>query len=207
MTKFKQETNNITGVILAGGRARRMDGQDKGLLRVNNQPMIKLIIDQLATQVQTIIINANRNIEQYGSFGYPVISDQDSTDFNGPLAGMLSAMKSCNTDFILSVPCDGPFLPADLASRLYTELLSHDADICVVHDGDRMSPVFALIKTQLAESLQNYLDNGDRKIDLWYKQHKTVLANFSDCNNISLNINTPEELLQLEQQLSETHTC
>lgn len=207
MKNSKQENNNITGVILAGGRAKRMDGQDKGLLRVNNQPMIKLIIDQLITQVQTIIINANRNIETYSQFNYLVISDQCSADFNGPLAGMLSAMRSCDSDFILSVPCDGPFLPDDLASRLYNELLSQDADICVVHDGERMQPVFALIKTQLAESLQTYLDNGDRKIDLWYKQHKTVLADFSDYKNISLNINTPEELIRLEQQLNETQAC
>ncbi|MDH5424722.1 MAG: molybdenum cofactor guanylyltransferase [Gammaproteobacteria bacterium] len=200
-------TQKITGVILAGGRARRMDGQDKGLIRVNNQPMIRLIIDQLTPQVANILINANRNLEEYKSFNYPVISDQDASDFNGPLAGMLSAMRACDCDYILSVPCDGPFLPADLSTRLYRELSAHDADICVVHDGERMQPVFALIKTELADSLQQFLDNGDRKIDLWYQQHKTVLADFSDDKNISLNINTPEELIKLEQQLSETPAC
>jgi len=203
MDNNKQTIHNITGVILAGGRAKRMGGQDKGLVSVHGQPMIKLIIEQLALQVNGIIINANRNIEQYKKFNYPVISDHDSDDFYGPLAGMLSAMKASNTDYILSVPCDSPFLPSDLSERLLTELLNHNSDISVVHDGERMQPVFALIKTNLADSLQAFLDNGDRKIDLWYKQHHMVLADLSDCKNISLNINTPDELQKLEQQLSE----
>jgi len=199
----KQTIQDISGVILAGGRAKRMGGQDKGLLSVNNQPMIKLILEQLAPQVNNIIINANRNIEEYQKFHHPVISDDNSSDFHGPLAGMLSAIKSSNSDYILSVPCDSPFFPADLSQRLLDKLLNHNADICVVHDGERMQPVFALIKTSLADSLQAYLDGGDRKIDLWYQQHHTVLADLSDCKNISLNINTPEELRNLEQQLNQ----
>ena len=193
-----QSIKNITGIILAGGRAKRMAGKDKGLLSVHGQPMIKLIIDQLAPQVNGIIINANRNIDQYKLFNYPVISDDDSDGFHGPLAGMLSTMKASETGYILSVPCDSPFLPSDFSVRLLTELLNSDADICVVHDGDRMQPVFALIKTCLVESLQRFLDNGDRKIDLWYKQHHTVLTDFSDYGDISLNINTPEELSNIQ---------
>lgn len=201
-------TQDITGVILAGGRSKRMGGQDKGLVHVHGQPMIKLIIEQLAPQVNHIIINANRNIEQYQSFNYPVISDHGATDFHGPLAGMLSAMRhNKSNNYILSVPCDSPFLPTDLSERLLTELLKHDADICVAHDGERMQPVFALIKTRIAESLQKFIDNGDRKIDLWYKQHHTVLADFSDCKDISLNINTPDELKKLEQQLNKQRTA
>lgn len=203
MNNDKQTIQNITGVILAGGRAKRMGGQDKGLVSVRGQPMIKLIIEQLALQVNDIIINANRNIEQYKLFNHPIISDHDSDNFYGPLAGMLSTMKASNTDYILSVPCDSPFLPLNLSERLLTVLLNHNADISVVHDGERMQPVFALIATRLTDSLQAFLDNGDRKIDLWYKQHHTVLADFSDYKNISLNINTPDELKKLEQQLSE----
>ena len=209
MTNNTKTSHNITGVILAGGRAKRMDGQDKGLLRVNNQPMIKLIIEKLAPQVNTIIINANRNINEYQEFNYLVVSDDDSGDFNGPLAGMLSAIKlinnrtETNIDYILSVPCDSPFFPADLSERLLSELLTHNADICVVHDGNRMQPVFALIKSGLADSLQTYLDSGDRKIDLWYKQHHTVMADLSDYQDIALNINTPDDLLRLEHQLNE----
>lgn len=196
-------TNDITGVILAGGRAKRMQGQDKGLLKVNGQAMIELTLERLSPQVNTLIINANRNVEQYKKFNHPVISDDNSTDFHGPLAGMLSALKISTTQYILSTPCDSPFIPADLSIRLLSALIDADADISVVHDGNRMQPVFALIKKELRDSLQKFLDNGDRKIDLWYQQHHTVLADFSDHNDISLNINTPVELQELEQKLSE----
>jgi molybdenum cofactor guanylyltransferase len=195
--------NDITGVILAGGRAKRMGGQDKGLLNINGQAMIELIIERLSPQVGHLVINANRHLKQYRKFNFPVISDDNSTEFHGPLAGMLCALKSCTTKYILSTPCDSPFFPADLSTRLLSTLMKDNADICVVHDGQRMQPVFVLIKTKLQESLQNYLDNGDRKIDLWYKQHHVVLADFSDYNDISLNINTPDELQNLEQKLTE----
>ncbi|MCK4864463.1 MAG: molybdenum cofactor guanylyltransferase [Gammaproteobacteria bacterium] len=201
----KQELNisDITGVILAGGQAKRMAGQDKGLLNVNGRAMIEIIIERLSPQVNRLIINANRNVEQYRKFNYPVISDDDSTGFHGPLAGMLSALKTSTTQYILSAPCDSPFIPANLSTRLLSALIGADADICVVHDGNRMQPVFALIKKELHGSLQSFLNNGDRKIDLWYKQHHTVLVDFSDCDDISLNINTPDELQKLEQKLTE----
>lgn len=201
--KKKLNINDITGVILAGGRAKRMDGQDKGLLKVNGQAMIELIIERLSPQVNHLIISANRHLNQYKKFNHPVISDNNSTDFHGPLAGMLSALKICTAQYILSVPCDSPFFPADLSTRLLSALIHADAEISVVHDGDRMQPVFALIKTELCDSLQNFLNNGDRKIDLWYKQHHTVLADFSDCTDISLNINTPSNLQELEQKIIE----
>ena len=200
---IKIKANEITGVILAGGRAKRMGGQDKGLIKVNGQTMTELIIEKLLPQTTHLMINANRHLEQYKKFNLPVISDDNSTEFNGPLAGMLSALKNCSTKYILSIPCDSPFFPTDLASRLLSALINADADISVVHDGNRMQPVFALIKTELANSLQDFLDKGDRKIDLWYKQHHTVQVDFSDYSEISLNINTPEELQNLEQKLSE----
>lgn len=195
--------SDITGVILAGGQAKRMGGQDKGLLDVNGRAMIEIIIERLSPQVNSLIINANRNVEQYKKFNHPVISDDDSMGFHGPLAGMLSALKTSTTQYILSAPCDSPFIPQDLSIRLLSALIDADADICVVHDGKRMQPVFAIIKTDLRDSLQNFLNNGDRKIDLWYKQHHTVLVDFSDCDDIPLNINTPDELQKLEQKLTE----
>lgn len=201
--KSENSRNDITGVILAGGRAKRMGGQDKGLLNVNGQAMIELIIERLSPQVDYLIINANRHLEQYKKFTYPVISDDNSSDFHGPLAGILSALKNCTTQYLLTIPCDSPFFPADLSTRLLSTLIKENTEICVVHDGQRMQPVFVLIKTELQDSLQNYLDNGDRKIDLWYKQHHTALADLSDYSDISLNINTPDELKNLEQKLTE----
>jgi len=195
--------NNITAVILAGGRAKRMGGQDKGLLNVNGQAMIELIIEKISPQVNHLVINANRHIEQYEKFSYPVICDDNSSDFHGPLAGILSALKNCTTQYLLAIPCDSPFFPDDLSNRLLSTLIKKNAEICVVHDGQRMQPVFSLINMNLQDSLQNYLDNGDRKIDLWYKQHHTVLADLSDYNDISLNINTPDELENLKTRLTE----
>lgn len=202
-SKNESDINDITAVILAGGRSQRMGGQDKGLLEVNGQTMVESIIEQLLPQVSQLIINTNRNIEQYKKFNHPVISDDNTTDYHGPLAGMLSALKISKTKYVMSVPCDSPFFPANLSTRLLSALINEDADISVVHDGKRMQPVFALIKTELRDSLQAFLDNGDRKIDLWYKQHHTVLADCSDYNDISLNINTPDELQQLEQKINE----
>ncbi len=207
MTSHNINNNNITGIILAGGRAKRMDGQDKGLIKLMGQPMISHIIEKFRLQVSNIIINANRNIDEYKNFKFKVISDQNSNNYHGPLAGMLSGMQACETEYILSVPCDSPFIPGDLSTRLLKTLLTHDADICVVHDGNRLQPVFALIKTSLQQSLQNYLDNGERKIDLWYQQHKMVTADFSDYENISMNINTHDELEDLEKKLTELSTC
>jgi len=195
--------NVITGVILAGGQAKRMGGQDKGLLNVNGKTMVELIIEKLSPQVNHLIINANRHIEQYEKFNYPVICDDNSFDFHGPLAGILSAMKNCTTQYILSIPCDSPFFPDNLSSRLLSTLIKKNAEICVVHDGQRMQPVFSLINISLQQSLQNYLDNGDRKIDLWYKQHHTVLEDLSDYSDISLNINTPDELKNLVTKIIE----
>lgn len=195
--------NDITAVILAGGRAKRMGGKDKGLIKVNDRFMIEFAIEKLLPQVGHLLINANRNLEQYKSLNHPVVSDDNISDYNGPLAGMLSALKACTTKYILTIPCDSPFFPDNLSIRFLSTLIESDADICVAHDGKRMQPVFALIKSELSDSLQNYLDNGDRKIDLWYNKHHTVLADLSDFKDISLNINTPEELINLEQKLTE----
>lgn len=203
MTKNKPNINSITGVILAGGLAKRMNGQDKGLIHILDQPMVKLIIEKLKPQVNGIIINANRNIEQYQKFNFPVIRDLYENDYFGPLAGMLSAIRNSDSDYILTVPCDNPFIPEDLTIRLLTALNNENAEIAVVHDGKRIQPVFALIKTSLAGSMQQFIDNGDRKIELWYKQHHTVLVDFSDKKDISINLNTPEELHLIVQKLTQ----
>jgi len=183
----------VTGVILAGGQARRMKGQDKGLLEFNGQPLIKYTLATLTPQVDSIIINANRNIELYQAFAYPVIED-DLADFQGPLAGMLSAMQSVNTDYILTVPCDCPSISEQLRQRMMETLLINQADIAVAYDGQRMQPVFSLIPCHLKDDLENYLTNGDRKIDLWLEQHKLALVDFSDQKDTFVNFNYPEDV-------------
>jgi len=191
--------HNITAVILAGGKGRRMDGKDKGLVELANRPLIEYVIDAIKPQVETIVLNANRNQEQYSQYGYPVISDA-LLDYQGPLAGFISALKSSTTSHIATLPCDGPFLPKDLVERLILALNDSEAEIAVAHDGDRMQPVYSLIPTTLINSLSSFLDTGERKIDLWYKQHRVALADFSDCPETFRNINTAEQRDRLQNE-------
>jgi molybdenum cofactor guanylyltransferase len=179
----------VTAVILAGGRGRRMGGEDKGLIELNGKPLIAHVIDAIQPQVGAILINANRNQARYESFGYPVISDS-LPNYQGPLAGFIAAMQALETEDMLTLPCDGPLVPADLMERLYKARQGGGAEIAVAHDGERLQPVYALMPKRLAESLQRYLDRGDRKIDLWYQQHRVAYADFSDIPRTFININT-----------------
>lgn len=183
---------NITAVILAGGRGRRLGGQDKGLLELNGKTLIEFILDAIKPQVKTVIISANRNLKVYAAYSYPVVSD-DMTGFQGPLAGFAAALSACNTDYIITLPCDGPAVPADLTARLSKALIDDEAELAVAHDGQRMQPVYALIPRSLLGSLLTFLDAGDRKIDLWYAQHKVALADFSDVVESFFNINTKKD--------------
>ena len=194
------EKDNITAVILAGGRATRMGGDDKGLIMLNGKAMVEYVLNTLQPQVLTLLINANRNIDRYEQYGYPVIADELG-GFHGPLAGIASAMRVAETEFLLTTPCDSPFLPSDLAARLYQASTDDHADICVAHNGERLQPVFSLIRTELHNSLENYLQSGERKIDLWYKLHAMKAVDFSDKPDTFLNINTPEDIKAIEQRL------
>jgi molybdenum cofactor guanylyltransferase/molybdopterin-guanine dinucleotide biosynthesis protein MobB len=185
---------SITGVILAGGQARRMGGEDKGLILFNHKPLIAHVIASLKPQVDKLIINANRNIEQYAAYKFPVINDS-LDDFCGPLAGMLSAMQAIDTDYILTAPCDSPHISAQLRQRMMETLLMQQADIAVAHDGNRLQPVFCLIPCRLKTDLQNYLQQGGRKIDAWLSSHTMAVVDFSDQADTFLNVNHPEDLV------------
>lgn len=192
---------DVTAVILAGGKGRRMDGKDKGLVELANRPLIEYVIVAIKPQVDSIILSANRNQQQYSVYGYPVITDA-LDDFQGPLAGFYSAMKSASSSYIVTLPCDGPLLPGDLVTRLITALDDEDAEIAVAHDGERMQPMYSLIPVALMASLNEFLDSGERKVDLWYKQHRVALADFSDCPETFRNINTADQRDRLQQDLS-----
>jgi molybdenum cofactor guanylyltransferase len=189
--------HEITAVVLAGGRGRRMEGQDKGLVAFQGRPLIAHVIEAIEPQVSRLLINANRNIETYAALGYPVVADTLG-GFQGPLAGFLAAMQRATTDTIVTVPCDGPQLPQDLVARLVKARDEADAEIAVAHDGKRLQPVYALIPVSLQASLQAYLEAGDRKIDLWYAQHSMAQADFSDIPEMFVNINTQEERDRLQ---------
>jgi len=192
------ERAKITGVVLAGGRATRMGGSDKGLLAFKGRPLVTYALDALTQVVGPILINANRNQEAYAAFGYPVIADQTSA-FDGPLAGLLSAMRCARTPYVMTVPCDSPLIEGVLLERLYQTLRAENAEICAAHDGERLHPVFLVAECRLASSLEAYLASGQRKIDRWLNQHRLALADYSDHPELFANVNTPEELAALEE--------
>ena len=187
----------VTGVILAGGLARRMNNQDKGLVHYKGSPLVSYAIAALTDVTDQIIINANRNREHYQVFGLPVVADQ-TDNFDGPLAGVLTAMIYTDADVLVVVPCDSPLIKAEHLQKLLAVRAENAADVAVAFDGVRLHPVVLAIKTSLKTSLENYLASGQRKVGYWLEQQKTVKADFSNEPEIFININTLTELSALE---------
>ena len=181
----------ISGIVLAGGLGRRMGSVDKGLQPLRGKPMVEWVLSRLAPQVGEIIINANQNAETYGTFGHRVVAD-DIAGFAGPLAGLHAGLKAASHPLVVTVPCDSPFLPSDLVSRLHSSL--KDNDLAVAKTGDQAHPVFALVKKTLLKNLEAFLTGGGRKIDAWYASLKYVEVLFDDEPDAFRNINTLEEL-------------
>jgi molybdenum cofactor guanylyltransferase len=201
------DKDQVTGVILAGGRGSRMGGVDKGLQNFRGMPMGLFTLMRLAPQVGEAMINANRNLSAYESFGVPVWPDSIG-DYAGPLAGFLTGLEHCETEYLVTVPCDTPLFPQDLVARLGEALEREDADIAMAaareDDGQiRSQPVFSLMKRELMESLVRFTQEGGRKIDAWTARHRTVLVPFDregdDASGFS-NANTLAELHQLEDK-------
>lgn len=189
----------ITGVVLAGGKGRRLGGQDKGWVMLAGRPLIEHVIAGLRPQVDRLLINANRNQERYRALGYPVIDDPIA-DYAGPLAGFAGAMAAAPGDLILVVPCDAPRVPAGLAERLRTAMQAQGHPIAVAHDGERLQPVHALIDSRLLSDLQAFLAEGGRKIDTWYARHGYAVVDFSDQPEAFGNINDPEQQAAFERE-------
>ncbi len=167
-----------------------MGGEDKGLIEFGGRAIIETLIGKLKQQQVKIIINANRNHDRYLAYDLPVISDK-LADFQGPLAGFATAMQKVETDYILTLPCDGPFLADNFVDH-FLEAQSQ-ASIYVAHDGERLQPVYALLKVELLDDLLKFLQTDDRKIDHWYAQHDFVMVDFSSQKNMFGNINRPED--------------
>ena len=202
---------DITGLILAGGRGSRMGGVDKGLQNFNGLPLALHALMRLGPQVETVMVNANRNLSAYESFGASVWPDA-STDFAGPLSGFMVGLERAETPYVLTVPCDTPRLPLDLAHRLAQALVRDNADIAMAAGPEtnaqgqtelRTQPVFCLLKIELLESLVKFTQAGGRKIDAWTAQHHTVIVPFdlpTDDPHAFANVNTLQELQALEMQ-------
>ncbi|MDX1434497.1 MAG: molybdenum cofactor guanylyltransferase MobA [Gammaproteobacteria bacterium] len=198
---------DITGVVLAGGRARRMGGEDKGLVEVEGKPMVVHALERLRPQVGAVVINANRNLDVYRRLGGCEVVADTLGDFAGPLAGMASAMAAARTRWVLTVPCDSPLLSRELGPRLWAAMSIAHAEGSVAHDGERMQPVFALLRTDLARSILEFLEGGGRKIDLWYAGRKLARGDLSDCPDTFLNVNTPEDRERLAERLRSVAAC
>ncbi len=194
------DSNDITGLVLAGGLGSRMGGVDKGLQLLHGVPMAEHALRRVLAQVGRTAINANRNIGVYEAMGEamgaPVWPDA-LPDHPGPLAGFLAGLARCETPYLLTVPCDSPHFPADLAARLAQALVDQQADIAMaatVEGGaEQVQPVFCLLRQSLRGSLQAFIEGGQRKIDRWTALHRCVVVRFDDAQAFA-NANTLREL-------------
>ncbi len=201
MTIHKEE---ITGLILAGGRATRMGGVDKGLQWLNDEPMIAHVIRRLQPQVGSLMINANRNLDTYQQFDVPVIAD-DIGGFAGPLAGLHAGLAQCHSEFLVTVPCDAPMLPSDLVARLSAALEREHCDVAVAATnqgaGNQRQPVFMLARITLLPQLTAWLNTGGRKVDDWLHSVNATEARFDDDHAFE-NVNTTGQLVELSRRFS-----
>lgn len=191
----------ISSIVLSGGLATRMGGVDKGLVLLQNKPLVEYVIERLIPQTDEILINANRELPRYQALGYTVLQDE-IPDYIGPLAGFYLGLKHAKHEYLLTVPCDSPLLPANLAERLFTALTSNQADIVVASSEGNAHPVFCLCKTNVLSSLTHYLQQGGRKVSAWQKSLSYVEVDFSDNADAFINLNTLEELDLLATRLS-----
>lgn len=187
-------TEDITAIILSGGQGVRMDGKDKGLVNYQDSPMIKQVIKCIAPQVKNIVISCNRNFEVYGAYGFPLASDRRTTNtlpcFEGPLAGIQAGLNKIQTKAAIIVPCDSPNIPQDLVKRLRLKLNESKSSAATPFDGKRVQPLFSLITTAAQKPLDDYLNSGQRKVDVFFLQLKTEIVDFSDSTAHFLNLNT-----------------
>ena len=183
----------ISMVILAGGLGRRMNNQDKGLIEWQDKRLVEHILSHMGLQCGEIIINANRNMERYAELGFPIVSDEID-GYQGPLAGILSAMKYCHNDYLLCLPCDSPRPPAKLVQQL-TQCLHASGALCATaHDGQRLQPLFSLLSCSVQEKLENFLNSGQRKVHDFFLSLEPAICDFSDQSDHFKNFNTPDDL-------------
>ena len=190
---------NVSALILAGGRASRMQGQDKGLIKLGEYSLVAHVIQQLRIQIHQITISANRNQTDYARFGYPVIGDSNN-DYAGPMAGILAGLQTCKTDWLLVCPCDAPFLPGEFAWRMQNRIRDTHTRVCMAETMGRLQPVHLLLHRSLRDSLQENLQQGKQKMQLWLTEQDYCTCDFSDQPEAFFNINTHADLQQATKQ-------
>lgn len=184
----------ITAVILSGGRATRLGGVDKGLQKLHGKPLVRHILERLTPQIGQVWLNINRSFAEYHA-QYPSIPtySDDLADFQGALSGMLSGFARIESDYLLFVPCDSPFLPENLVKKLAVSLTINQAQIAYAHDGNRPHPTFALLHRSVVPALQDYLNAGERRLFHFFQSQKSVAVDFSEQPHAFQNFNTPDE--------------
>lgn len=194
------QRQEITGLILAGGRGTRMGGVDKGLERHLGVPLAQHALERMRPQVGALMLNANRNFAAYQAMGVPVWPDE-LADFPGPLAGMLAGLEHCSTPYLATAPCDTPNFPLDLVARLAQGLADNGAGMATAYtleDGElRAQPVFCLMRAGLRHSLRSFITSGERKTGLFASRHHGAKVVFDDAAAFA-NANTPGELAALQ---------
>lgn len=189
----------ISAVILSGGRATRMGGLDKGLVNLNGKPLVKHVIERIQPQVDELFINANRELDTYKSFGISVFTDEQA-DFIGPLAGFYVGLSQARHPYLLTVPCDSPYLPMNIANRLYRELTELNVDIAVAKSESNVHPVISLCRTSTLPSLVTAIQAGERKVSAWQKSLSYSEVTFDDCADAFTNLNTLQDVARLDNQ-------
>ena len=192
------------GVILAGGLARRMGGGDKTMRAIAGRPILDHVIERLAPQCASLILNANGDPARFGAWGLPVVPD-DVPDFAGPLAGVLAALDWTALhhpaiEWVVSVAADCPFLPRDLVARMQTERAMVEADLAVAASGDQSHPVVGLWKVSLRDALRHALVVEEcRKIDRWTARYRLVTTQWPVTPvDPFFNANTPDDVAEAE---------
>ncbi|MDX2260248.1 MAG: molybdenum cofactor guanylyltransferase MobA [Gemmatimonadales bacterium] len=191
---------DITGVILCGGEARRMGGVHKSLALAMGIPMVGHVRARLAPQVSRIIISANAEPVAHAAWGDEVVPD--GLRGMGPLGGLLTAMNQVNTPYTFCCPCDAPLLSRTLVERLGERLLLTSADVAMPHDGEQPQQLFLLLRTSVRDSLRNYLSDGGRSVLGWTDTLPVALLDVQDDLASFLNVNTPEDLLRAVEMLT-----
>lgn len=189
---------SVTGVILSGGRGTRIGGADKGLVPFRGRALVEWVLDRIEPQVAEVLISANQNLDRYLALGHPVVTDRVA-GFAGPLAGLHAGLCLARSDLVIIVPCDSPFLPADLVQRMAQALADSEADVAVAKTGDQRHPVFCLCRTSVLTHLTAFLGAGGRKVDAWHAALHVCEVPFDDHAAGLLNINTLEQLRALER--------
>jgi molybdopterin-guanine dinucleotide biosynthesis protein A len=188
----------VTGAAIAGGQGRRMGDRDKGLVEYRGLLLVSHAVAALSQVAETVVINANRNLEAYGRLGCRVVADE-TNDFQGPLAGILAAMKVAKTPYLVTLPCDVPLVDGAMLTRLLETMTEQSAEICVAHDGKRLHPLVMAVECRLASSVQAFLASGERKVQAWFGLHRWVAVDFTDCPERFANVNTLDDLAALDR--------